>query len=419
LVTRSSSPNRVVEFHDLYVKQRAFVDCTDRYTVVEAATKCGKTVACLVWLTATAMAEDAPGRNYWWVAPIFAQAKIAFRRLKLLVRHFRGLAAFNNTELSCTLRNGATIWFKSADHPDGLYGEDVHGAVMDEATRAKEEAWHALRSTLTATKGPVKIIGNVRGRKNWAYKLARRAESGAPGMAYFRLTAFDAAEAGIYDTAEIEDARRSLPEAVFNELYLCIPNEEGSNPFGLKAIGDCVTGYGCLVLGVGEPVTFGIDLAKSIDWTVIVGLDSEGRVCCFERFQSPWQETIERILDVVGSVTALVDSSGVGDPVLEALQRSGRDNFEGYKFTRQSKQQLMEGLAVAIQRQEVKFPEGPIASELRDFEYEYTRTGVRYSAPQGLHDDCVCALALAVRLLTAPPQPTRTAPTTILGVRGR
>jgi hypothetical protein len=34
--------------------------------------------------------------------------------------------------------------------------------------------------------------------------------------------------------------------------------------------------------------------------------------------------------------------------------------------------------------------------ELETFEYEYTRTGVRYSAPEGLHDDCVCALALAV-----------------------
>jgi hypothetical protein len=32
---------------------------------------------------------------------------------------------------------------------------------------------------------------------------------------------------------------------------------------------------------------------------------------------------------------------------------------------------------------------------LEQFEFEYTRTGVRYSAPAGLHDDCVCALALA------------------------
>ena len=32
---------------------------------------------------------------------------------------------------------------------------------------------------------------------------------------------------------------------------------------------------------------------------------------------------------------------------------------------------------------------------MNNIEYEYTRTGVKYSAPPGLHDDCVCALALA------------------------
>jgi hypothetical protein len=71
-------------------------------------------------------------------------------------------------------------------------------------------------------------------------------------------------------------------------------------------------------------------------------------------------------------------------------------NVRGYNFTAPSKQQLMEGLTVAIQHQEIRYPDGPIVAELESFEYVYTRTGVRYSAPDGLHDDCVCALALAV-----------------------
>jgi len=47
-----------------------------------------------------------------------------------------------------------------------LYGEDVYGAVIDEASRMKEDAWTAIQSTLTATRGPVRIIGNVKGEKN-------------------------------------------------------------------------------------------------------------------------------------------------------------------------------------------------------------------------------------------------------------
>jgi hypothetical protein len=41
--------------------------------------------------------------------------------------------------------------------------------------------------------------------------------------------------------------------------------------------------------------------------------------------------------------------------------------------------------------------------ELENFEYEYTKTGVRYSAPDGSHDDCVMSLALATEIHTKSP----------------
>jgi hypothetical protein len=90
-----------------------------------------------------------------------------------------------------------------------------------------------------------------------------------------------------------------------------------------------------------------------------------------------------------------VDSTGVGDPIVEQLQRLCQ-RVKGFKFTSQSKQQLIEGLVMSVQQTDVFFPEEPIGSEMENFEFEYTRTGVRYTAPVGLHDDCVMALALAV-----------------------
>jgi hypothetical protein len=56
----------------------------------------------------------------------------------------------------------------------------------------------------------------------------------------------------------------------------------------------------------------------------------------------------------------------------------------------------MERIAIEIQQQEIRFPAGRIVDELEMFEYEFTRTGVRCSAPSGLHGEFVCALALAV-----------------------
>jgi hypothetical protein len=51
----------------------------------------GKTVGCILWLLEQAITGKA-GRNYWWGAPIYAQAKIAFRRLKRGLSH-RGFAS--------------------------------------------------------------------------------------------------------------------------------------------------------------------------------------------------------------------------------------------------------------------------------------------------------------------------------------
>lgn len=386
----------------LYPLQEQAIYADERYSLIEASTKSGKTFGCMVWLLELTVSAPT-GRNYWWVAPIYPQAKIAYRRIarQLAQKLPRDAYQCNESELTITFPGHGTMWFKGADNPDSLYGEDVYGAIIDESTRVKEEAWHAVRSTLTATRGPIRIIGNVKGRKNWAYKLARRAEAGEPNMRYTKITAMDAVAAGVLDEEEIDDARRALPEAVFRELYLAEPSDDGGNPFGIVAIGVCIA-----PLSTQPAKVWGWDLAKSQDWTVGIALDAQHHVCALERWQGPWETTIDRIIATTGACPAFVDSTGVGDPILEALQKRAhvrpgphapKPRFEGFKFTVPSKQQLMEGLAVAIQQGEVTYPDGPIVNELEAFEYEYTRTGVRYSAPTGMHDDCVCALALAVQ----------------------
>jgi hypothetical protein len=376
----------------LYPKQERAIFAPERYAVIEASTKVGKTAGCLIWLYVQAWNKGKPGRNYWWVAPIFPQAKIAFNRLKRMLTGSdpdRISWKYNETELWIEFVSGGRIWFKSADHPDALFAEDVYGVVVDEATRCKDESWYAIRTTLTSTNGPARIIGNVRGRKNWAYRMARKAESGAEGFFYAKLTAWDAVEGGILDREEIESAQRDLPEHVFRELYLAEPADDGGNPFGLAAIKSCEA-----PLSKRAPVLFGIDLAKSVDFTVVCGLDDAGAVCVLERWQSDWKQTVRRIIDLIGDTRAVVDSTGVGDAVTEYL--SPCKNLRGFKFSASSKQELMADLAAAIQQQRVRFPSGWLTNELETFEYNYTASGVRYSAPEGLHDDGVCALALAV-----------------------
>ncbi len=402
--TATATPPREIQIEYkrpwMYEKQLDALFNGARYAVVEASTKSGKTVGCLAWLAEQAF-QGREGWIYWWVAPIYAQAKIAFRRMKRSLP--KELYHANEGELTITLWNGAVIWFKGADDPNALFGEDVSAAVIDEATRVKQDAWSAVRTTVTHTEGPIRIIGNVKGRKNWAYKAARRAQTGEQNWHYARITCWDAVEAGVLDIEEIEDARRTLPENVFRELYEAEAADDINNPFGLEFIRARIA-----PMSSQRPRVFGWDLAKKQDYTVGVGLDANGHVSEFRRFQLPWEETIDRITGATGRVPALVDATGVGDPILENLQRRGQGRYEGFTFSQRSKQQLMEGLAVAIQQGRVHYPDGPIVQELEAFEYEYTgrNDGVRYRAPSGMNDDCVMALALAVRQTTKRPTST-------------
>lgn len=373
--------------------QIKLIDDPERFTLCEAATKCGKTQSHIVWLFEKALGLKKVGAEVWWVAPVYQQAKIAFTRMRNTFESKQNINFFkvNESDLTLTLPHGVVIRFKSAQNPDNLYGEDVYAAVFDEFTRAKEAAWWALRSTLTATNGQCKMIGNARGKKNWGYLQGVKAKNGEPGYSYHKITIYDALEAGIpgITQEEINQARIDLPEHVFDELYMAEPSEDASNPFGISEIRACIKPLSTL-----PPVAFGVDLGKYVDWTVIVGLDKNGDVCYFERFRADWAETRRKIIKVVGRTPCFVDSTGVGDPVVEDMMKSCV-NMVGFKYTSTTKQQLMESLRSSITDRKISILAGPMQDEMEGFEFEYDEGRVKFSAPSGAHADCVNSLALA------------------------
>ncbi len=381
----------------LYPKQREALFHNKRIGAVEASTKSGKTQGSIAWILERTFLGK-PGQIRWWVAPVSEQARIAYTRIK------SGLTTGTFTAYASPVPrietiNGGILAFKSGDQPDSLYGEDVEDAVVDEASRCKQESWEALLSTLTATHGSVRCIGNVKGKRNWFYQLCRRIENGLePNGHYARITYLDAIAAGVITPESVEEERRNMSAATFRELFEAVARDDTGNPFGEDHIYACVRREG---LSQKPPVAFGIDLAKHQDWFVVIGLDDEGNTCVFERWQGvPWRDSIRKVHSIVGEdVPTLVDSTGLGDPVLEELQHD-HGNFRGFHFSQLSKQRLMEGLAVSIQGHEIGFPDGPIKGELLSFEYVEFPTGMRYAALEGESDDCVCALALAREQLT-------------------
>jgi hypothetical protein len=80
-----------------------------RFTITEASTKVGKTYSHIIWLFGKAHEyEEGLGKNYWWVAPVYNQTKIAFKRLRRNLAKY-GYYRFNETNLIIHCPNGAEI----------------------------------------------------------------------------------------------------------------------------------------------------------------------------------------------------------------------------------------------------------------------------------------------------------------------
>lgn len=365
--------------------QLAIMDCPERFCCVEASTKSGKTACMIVWLLEQALLCKK-NQSVFWVAPIFMQSKIAFDRMRAQIDDITFFKV-NESRLTLTLPHGSIIEFKSGDNPDSLYGNDCYAAVIDEASRMKEDSWIAVVSTLTKTSGKAKLIGNVNGRKNFFYKLSQKARANEPNFFYAKITAYDAVNAGILKIEDIEQAKSMLPENAFKQIYLAEASDNGSNPFGFDHIKRAVFPISTL-----PTVCYGIDLAKKQDWTVITGLDKFGQVSYFDRFQRDWDATTKAIL-ALPPAPMCMDSTGVGDAICEPVAKV-RD-VEPFTFSNRSKQLIVEGLAAGIQKKEVTVLAGIMQDELESVECEYSGSAVFYTVPSNSHDDCVYSLALA------------------------
>jgi hypothetical protein len=365
-----------IELPQPHINQQKILDSPSRFRVVMAGRRFGKSELSQIEIIINAL----QGNNVAYITPTYQLARVFFEQL-IKVVPFES----NKSELSIKFPNDGSVEFFTGERLDNLRGRKFHLVVIDEASFIPnlEDGWlNSIRPTLTDYKGRALFISTPKG-KNYFYSLYLK--SGEPDWEAFKFTTYDNP---YIDKGEIDDARLQLPEVVFEQEYMANPAENAANPFGSTYIRQCT-----FELSHEPPIAFGIDLAKSVDWTVIIGLDRNGSVCHFERFQKDWRQT-KQVINNLPRVPILMDSTGVGDPIFEDLQRDGL-NVQGYKFTSTSKQQLMEGLASAIQQRKITFPEGHITQELEVFEYQYTAFGVKYSAPQGFHDDCVMSLGLA------------------------
>ena len=382
-------------FHE---KQLEIYKDPHRFKVVCCGRRFGKTRMASYIVIIKALAE--PDQMIWLVSPKYSQTMIIWRMLrKYLPKDY--VANIKEGELYIELVNGSTIWAKSADNPDALVGEGLDFLVMDEAARVKQDAWEtALQPALIDRKGEAIFISTPKG-KNWFYNLYLRGiTQDESDYKSFNYTSWDNPT---LDPSELEKRRLELPEDIYRQEIQAEFIEGGGEVFqGVnEIIGDTLRDP-----LKGHAYVIGVDLAKYKDFTVITVADIVTKqIVYFGRFnQVDWnyqKEKIKEIFLTYNEGVVYIDSTGVGDPIMEDLQRMDVI-IVPYKFTIQSKYDLVKNLVIMIKSKGLTIPNVRVLlDELASYSFELLPSGIiRYGAPEGMHDDCVTSLMLTAWALS-------------------
>jgi len=343
----------------------------------------------------------ARGGRAWWVAPSYKMSEVGWRPLRRMGAKIG--ADVRKVDRMIRLGNG-WVQVRSADDPDSLRGEGLDLVVVDECAFVKETAWaEALRPALSDRNGGAIFISTPKGR-NWFWRLWQRGQDDAAGeWASWR---FPTSDNPYIAPKEIEAARAELPERIYQQEYQAEFIEDSGEVF--RRVIDAATANAQERAIEGHEYVMGVDWGKHNDFTVILVIDSTSNETVYlDRFnQIDYQLQIGRLralCDRFNPHNIIAERNSMGEPLIEQLSREGLP-VQAFTTTNASKTEAIDALALAFEKGDIKIlPDAVLIGELQAYEMERLPSGMlRYSAPEGMHDDTVMALALAWHAISTP-----------------
>lgn len=380
--------------------QRQIAEHAARFKVVVCGRRFGKTELAIDKIGHDANTQHLP---YAYFAPTYKMLAEVWRDMKYTL--LPAIANKSEQEKRIIMHGGGIIDCWSWDNPDAARGRKYAGVVLDEfSLNSNPQFWTAVvRPTLTDYRGWAWFLGTPKGR-NAFWQLYQHGLD--PTATDWQSWTFPTAANPFIDKDEIAAARHELPEDIFRQEYLAEFLEGEGQVF--RKIRDAAT------LQRKEPYAgefvAGLDWAQQHDFTVMMVMDKQtGEVVDYDRFnQISWHVQRGRVKAMATKWNVSIingEENSIGSPNVEQLQREGLP-IVGFMTTQQSKTQIIESLVLAFEREEIKILNDPvIIGELEAYERKVSKVTGRsqYSAPSGLHDDCVIALALAWKACTDSP----------------
>jgi hypothetical protein len=359
-----------------------------------------------------ALALARKGGSVAWIVPTYKNGRALWRWAENMTAGVRtkGMAIANKSERTIEFKNGGFFGIYSADNEDSIRGEAFQLVVLDEAARISETAWtDAIQPTLADFEGDAFLISTPKGL-NWFYTEYMKGKEDGNYQKSWMAPSSANPKPQIQRAAQLAKGR--VPDRTYRQEWLAEFISDGAYFQNVEKAA-IIEGKELPDQHKGHYLVMGADWALSEDFTVlIVGCRECNKVVDWERFnQIDFTYQRERLYSMAQRWTIigiLPERNSIGVPNIELLMEHvnvfrGPDDGRGFYTSPTSKPPLIEGLANALEHHGFKVPV-EAADELRAYQVELSTSGhPKFSAPSGLHDDWVIALALCWRAMTDQP----------------
>jgi hypothetical protein len=403
---------------DLHPAQRQVITEARRFNVADCGRRWGKSLLGEYLVTETVLS----GQPTSWMSPSYRSLSDSWRDLKRILQPIT--VEKSEQEHRIETNTGGVLDCWSLDNPDAPRGRKYKRVVIDEAAMVAYlgEAWQAvIEPTLMDLRGDAWFLSTPKGRNffctafNWGQDSERYPEWKSWQMPTVANTTIP------HLVEEVERKRLTIPERIFRQEYMAEFIDDAGGVF--RGVAEAATidategwpAYAANLVTTEEGVaTFvargvdsahqyiiGIDWGKLNDFTVLAVIDmTTMELVALDRFnQIDYHVQIKRLKALAShfNTKSLVpERNSIGEPLIEQLQRDGY-SVHAFTTTNASKTELIDALTLAFEKHELRILNLPVLlDELQAYEAERLPSGLlRYSAPEGYHDDCVMALALA------------------------
>lgn len=339
--------------------------------------------------------------------PSWSQCKSIWNKYIVPIMTKRGVRLIkkaNSSDLRVELINGSVLEFKTAENFEKLRGATLHGLICDEFAFFREGAYELALEPMLLQHGEWVIFNSTPKGKNKFYEFYQRGNYDSPTYDP-RWGSFESTveETGIANYIEEVYAKRSqLPEAYYRQEYLGEFIDNGGSVF--TDLSKCFTLHDFAPLGKKHYA--GVDIGKGNDRTVITVLNENGQCVYWKRFDIDEQKDGVEMADIIAkhlndipNLKCLWETNfdpSVFDMVRRKVKKA---NLIKFTTTNDSKNNIISKLNASLSMGLLALP--AFAKEIEEelISYEMNLSAIRrmptYSAPSGMHDDCVMSLALA------------------------